>query len=181
MRKRFINLTIIIFILFLIFHYSAANYSKEKIVKFVGAEVCAVCHQDEKIGNQSKIWEESRHSKAFVTLASDRAIEQAADAGVKEHPQKSEFCLQCHIAGAGLDNSHFAETYKKEEGVTCEVCHGPGSEYIDPDIMQDRKKFLTNGGIIPDEKLCKNCHEEEEFIFREKYFEIKHPIPKDKK
>ena len=95
-------------------------------------------------------------------------------------PQKSPECLKCHIVDAGLDSTYFEDTYDKEEGVTCELCHGPGSEYIDVSVMKDRKQFLANGGIIPDEKTCLKCHSDPFFSFEEKYREIAHPYPKNK-
>jgi len=176
---RFFAVVLLITLFFLLYSHSN-NFSGEKRFKYVGVEVCAMCHSGEEIGNQYEIWQKSMHSKAFVTLASDRALEQARDAGVKEHPQDSPRCLKCHVPGVGLDSTYFAETFKKEEGVTCEVCHGPGSEYIDASIMEDREKFLENGGIIPDEKTCLKCHSDPFFTFEEKYREIAHPLPPKK-
>ncbi len=180
--KKFLALLTFIYVIvfFLILYLSDKEYSQEKKFKYVGVKECAICHESEEIGAQSKIWEKSLHAKAFVTLASDRALEQAREAGVDVHPQDSEKCLKCHIAGAGLDESHFAETYKKEEGITCEVCHGPGSVYKDVCKLKDREKFLANGGIVPDEKICLKCHDEPSFTFKEKFREIRHPVPKNK-
>jgi len=180
--KKVFTLLIFGFIIFtfLILYLSGEEYSQEKKFKYVGAKACAICHESEEIGKQSQIWEKSIHAKAFVTLASDRALEQAREEGVEVHPQDSEECLKCHIPGVGLDESHFAETYKKEEGITCEVCHGPGSAYMDISIMEDREKFLANGGVIPDEKMCLKCHDDPFFTFKEKFREIVHPVPKEK-
>jgi hypothetical protein len=181
MRKKYRNILIAVFIIiaFLFLYLSNANYSQQKKFKYVGAKVCATCHDDEK-DSSYKIWEKSNHARAFVTLATPRALEQAEEAGVKEHPQKSEKCLKCHITGAGLDKSYFADTYNKEEGITCEACHGPGSEYIDISIMEDKTKFLANGGMIPTEEHCLKCHGEPFFTFKEKFREIEHPIKKSK-
>ena len=182
MRKYKVGFKTIILVLavFFLIHLSGKNFSEEKKLKYVGVEVCAMCHSGEEGDSQHEIWKESRHSKAFVTLASDRAFEQAQDAGVEGHPQKSPECLKCHIAGAGLDSTYFEDTYNKEEGVTCERCHGPGSEYIDISVMEDREQFLANGGIIPDEKTCLKCHDDPFFSFEEKFREIAHPYPKNK-
>ena len=182
MWKKYFNIFTVIFAIFILFilYSSGANYSQENKFKYVGVKVCAVCHDSEEIGSQSKIWEKSLHAKAFVTLASDRALEQAREAGVDVHPQKSEKCLKCHIPGAGLDESHFAETYKKEEGITCEVCHGPGSAYKDICKLKDREKFLANGGKIPSEKDCLKCHDELSFNFKQKFREIAHLVQNKK-
>ena len=45
-------------------------------------------------------------------------------------------------------------------GVQCEACHGPGKDYKKKSIMQDREKAVANGLIIPDEKTCQKCHNE---------------------
>jgi len=50
--------------------------------------------------------------------------------------------------------------------------------------MKDRKKFLANGGIIPAEKECLQCHNNKahdvyEFNFYERSKIIAHPVPKE--
>ena len=57
-------------------------------------------------------------------------------------------------------------------GVQCEACHGPGSEYKSMSIMKDREKAMANGLLIPDEKTCFKCHNEnvpEEFRSKEPF------------
>ena len=44
--------------------------------------------------------------------------------------------------------------------VQCEACHGPGSDYMKMNIMKDKKLAIENGLILPDEKVCKKCHNE---------------------
>jgi hypothetical protein len=70
--------------------------------------------------------------------------------------------------------------FRKEEGVGCEACHGPGSEYMKSEIMEDREQFLKHGGIIPDEARCKECHGDDEFHFEERLEKIAHPKPDEK-
>ena len=48
---------------------------------YIGAEKCAsVCHNNEEMGFQYNIWKESRHSKSYLSLASDRALRYAKNA-----------------------------------------------------------------------------------------------------
>lgn len=147
---------------------------KEKKFEYIGSKKCKVCHQSEKSGNQWGKWLESSHSKAFQTLASEESKKIAKGMGIND-PQKSDKCLSCHN---GWDN---------EEGVGCEDCHGPGSEYKSMNVM----KGIFEGNLKPEdyglirsnEELCKKCHNEEsptykEFKFEEFLKKIEHPVPK---
>lgn len=157
--------------------------------KYVGAKKCKICHNKKKETQQYTIWENSAHSKAYETLASDEAKEMAAKKGVKGNPQEAKECLECHVTGYGLDDSTFAKSYVPEDGVQCESCHGPGSEYKSAKIMssskyksqrEDQHKLALEAGlIIPDEKTCTKCHNKRSPAFKgfdyKKYYEqIKH-------
>ena len=50
--------------------------------KYTGSDKCKVCHMAAKKGNQYGKWKETKHSKAFETLASPAAKEVAKKAGV---------------------------------------------------------------------------------------------------
>jgi hypothetical protein len=85
--------------------------------------------------------------------------------------------IKCHVTGAQDRVSGPADTFRQEEGVGCEACHGPGSAYIDPAIMADREAFLSHGGRIPDESTCRTCHEGERFQYEERVPRVAHPRP----
>ena len=94
---------------------------------------------------------------------------------------KDPKCLKCHSTAASIDEKLNAGI-KIEEGVSCEGCHGPGSAYKSISIMKDREKSIENGLVIPDEKTCKKCHNEESptfkgFDFKEYFAKIAHPDP----
>ena len=185
MKKSYFHLLLTVFIIFAFLSSVNNIYSqKEKKPQYIGVKKCApLCHNKAAIGEQYNIWQKSLHAKAFTTLASPRAKLHAESAKVKDNPQENTVCLKCHTAGGGQDESSFAVTYSKEEGVTCEACHGPGSIYKSISIMRDREKFLANGGILPKEKDCLKCHNDSvhtmhEFNFAEKWKIIAHPIPK---
>ena len=100
---------------------------------------------------------------------------------VKE-PLKDEKCLSCHSTAFGKKNLN--TSYKIEEGVGCESCHGPGSLYKKSKVMKDQKAALAAGMIIPDKKTCKTCHQDKiaghdgKFTTFEKEFaKINHPVP----
>ena len=184
MTKKYLKFSIFSFFLLacLILYSTNRNYSQSKH-KYMGAEKCAkVCHKGKKKGSQLEIWKSKKHSQAYHTLGTEKAKKLAKELNLKEDPQKSEKCLKCHVAGHGLEKSRFTKTYKIEDGVSCEACHGPGSVYKKLSIMKDTKKFLANGGILPDEKVCVSCHNEEsptyeKFVFEEKVKIIAHPKP----
>lgn len=145
---------------------------------YVGAAKCKTCHKSEKRGKQFPLWEESTHSKSFAALSSPDAASKAQEAGV-ENPVDSPKCLQCH-APLFENAAEF-----KEEGVTCEVCHGPGSAYKKLSIMKSREESVKNGLVVYDsaeaiKKHCLSCHENahgEIFDYEASWGKIKHPVP----
>jgi hypothetical protein len=155
--------------------------------KYLGMSKCKTCHQGEKRGDQYKIWALSDHSKAYPDLATDKSKELAKKQGI-EDPQKSEKCLKCHTTGYGEPKEQFAESFKIEEGVSCEACHGAASEYLSLHSKKDKKEEAKKKGLIadPGEEFCKKCHNPEsptykEFKFDEAKKKIEHPMPKEEK
>jgi hypothetical protein len=149
--------------------------------QYVGVDACKMCHKKEEKGNQFGSWEGSKHAQAYATLGSDAAKEVGAKMGIAD-PQQSPECLKCHATGYGADASMFDAKYKIEEGVGCESCHGPGKDYKNIKIMKDVEAAKANGLIIPDEGVCKKCHNEQSptykaFNFEERSAEIAHPDP----
>lgn len=122
--------------------------------KYVGNNKCKMCHS-----KQFKPWQESGHAKAFDKL----------DAQAKANPQ----CNSCHITGS-----------TDLQGVQCEACHGPGSEYSKSlTIHKDKAKAKAAGQIDkPGEESCKKCHNDKvpvqyakPFNFKERVARIAHP------
>jgi hypothetical protein len=153
--------------------------------KFIGAQKCKVCHNSPTKGEQFKKWSESRHAKAFETLATPAAKEVGAKAGV-ENPQTSEKCLICHVTGATAPAEAKDATFNQTEGVGCEGCHGAGSDYKDMKTMKSRELSFAAGLTIPDEKTCISCHNEKsptfkEFKYAEFWAKIDHSYPEEKK
>ncbi len=134
--------------------------------KYVGAEKCAgACHKSESQGNQLEIWKGTKHSKAYETLTTPKADSLAKLKGLTTAAVESPECLKCHTVQS--DASSFTETFNIKDGVQCETCHGPGSEYKTISIMKDRDKATANGLIIHTEKelFCVKCHNSESPTF----------------
>lgn len=158
--------------------------------KYVGTKKCRMCHRKTEQGEQWVIWSKSKHAKAWETLATPKAKEFAAKAGVAD-PQTDPKCIKCHVTAYNVDPKYLGSRYHKEDGVGCESCHGPGGDYAKKSVM---KKLISGQiepasvGMIfpPDKKVCIECHNAESpaykgFNFEEYKKKIAHPIPEARK
>jgi hypothetical protein len=161
--------------------------AQEKQRMFMGSDKCKPCHMSPKKGAQYKVWKETKHAKAFETLASDKAKEIGAKKGIK-NPQEDGACLKCHIDAFGVDQKLLGEKYNKADGVGCESCHGAGGDYWAKEVMADIRSKKIDGATVglvkPNEAACKKCHNEESpsftgFNFEEMVKKIAHPMPKE--
>jgi hypothetical protein len=149
----------------------ARSMQEKPKYQYVGIEKCAsVCHNNKEMGFQYNIMKSGPHSRAFIILASKKALHYAKNYNIKENPQQSSVCLKCHVTGGGLDSTFFAASYRKEDGVTCEACHNGA--------------YITRS-FLPTEIECLKCHNNSvhnisRFDFREKYAKIAHPRPNKK-
>ena len=159
---------------------------KKTTFKYGGVATCKPCHLTSKSGAQYKIWAKGPHAKAYETLATPKAKEWAKEADI-EDPQKSEKCVKCHVTAYGVDAKLKGPKLKMAEGVSCEACHGPGSEYKKRKVMLDIYAGKVGGakyGLVkPIKEVCVGCHNEEspayqDFKFEELVAKIAHPIPK---
>ncbi len=146
---------------------------------YVGAKKCAECHAGELVGDQYGKWASLRHAKSPASLSGPCAFYAANAAGVKEPPGDPK-CLRCH-APLFEKSPGFAG-----EGITCEVCHGPGSDYAKNSVMTDKKLAKANGLILHDTSLnvimayCLDCHNTPHgnpLEFSGAWEKIKHPRP----
>jgi hypothetical protein len=151
--------------------------------KYVGVKKCMTCHKSKKSGEQYGIWEKGPHANALKSLSSDKAKEYAKNNNIAD-PATDAKCLKCHSTKATVDAALQEATLTMEEGVSCESCHGPGSDYKSMKIMKIREESLKNGLILPTEEVCKTCHNPEnpfhkEFNYKTNAAKIAHPIPKE--
>ncbi len=154
--------------------------------KYTGSKFCGACHKSGKGGTAYAVWEKSAHAKAYQTLLGDEAKKFAKERGIKVAPNEAPECLKCHVTGGGVAKNVEA-TFKKEEGLGCETCHGAASAFKIAHSKGDRAKNKELGMIIPakDEKLCITCHNSESptfkgFKFNEMWAKIEHGLPPKK-
>jgi hypothetical protein len=146
--------------------------------RYVGSKTCFSCHSDAAHGIQYIAWLRSRHSHAYWRLGTDWALYLAKlrpHYGDLENPRTDQRCLQCHVTGRLDDNALLADSYRIEEGIGCETCHGPGSDYATAEAMSDHQAFLSRGGRIPDETTCRSCHRRD-FDWGERWTQLAHPL-----
>jgi hypothetical protein len=154
---------------------------------YVGVSVCSPCHKSEKQGKQLDIWKNSKHASAMKTLKTDEANKIAKDKGLSAAAAESKECLKCHASGYDADKSLIGEKFDLNDGVQCETCHGPGSNYKSQKVMKDSSLAVKNGLIVHEniESFCTGCHNSESptfkgFEFAKMWDKIKHPVPEAK-
>jgi hypothetical protein len=138
--------------------------------KYIGAPKCKMCHNKPNKGEQYNKWFAGPHANSLKSLSAEEA--------------KDPKCLKCHSTAASIE-AKLKGGINIKEGVSCEACHGPGSMYKSPALMKNRKASMSKGLIVPDEELCKKCHNEESpsfkgFNYEEYLAKIAHPNPTQK-
>jgi hypothetical protein len=132
--------------------------ASKKTYKYGGVKKCKSCHEEDPIGNQYAWWLEDKHSKAFETLASDKAKKWATEAGVGD-PQTADECVKCHVTAHGVEK--VGVKFDRTQGVQCEACHGAGTGYRKKKIMMDRDRAVERGLVLQTEEVCTSCHNDE--------------------
>ena len=181
MLKFHVSITCLILFIFSLLATAPEAVAAHEIV---GAPNCKACHKA-KTGDQWKTWTESAHASAFETLASAASQKIAADRGIGD-PQQAEACLKCHTTrvflGVDVPVSEKAK-YEDNEGVGCESCHGPGSDYKPGKIMRDPEAARAAGLVMErTAEACSRCHNEtsptfKSFDFEQRWTQIAHPVP----
>ncbi|MFZ1682490.1 MAG: multiheme c-type cytochrome [Candidatus Zixiibacteriota bacterium] len=144
MKKQFTILGIVLVVA--IFAMASLVMAQDKAkATFVGEKACKMCHKA-----QFDSWSKTKHATAFAAL--------------KPEEQKKAECTGCHMTGKTAADSAIVN-------VSCEACHGAGSEYKKPTIMSAAKfkadkaaqmKIAVEAGLVmPTEATCVNCHKKE--------------------
>jgi hypothetical protein len=137
MSKRILMGAIFIFLMILFVTPMMAEEEEEKAKhEYIGAKKCKICHKKDGVFES---WSATPHATAWDKLTDEQ---KASDEFKKYYTTGTD------AKGEVL------------EGVQCEACHGPGSDYKKKSIMEDRKLSIENGLIIPTEETCKGCHNE---------------------
>ena len=116
---------------------------------YVGVKLCASCHFE-----QYMTWKKSKHALSFNTLPAEY--------------KTNSTCLKCHATGFGAPTGFKdAASTPNLVSITCEQCHGPGSEHVTTckamtgkKTLSDAETALAKGSIwrIMPKNACAECH-----------------------
>jgi hypothetical protein len=95
------------------------------------------CHQPQKKWAEEEEPKGNRHRDAYTQLVGDNARKYADRIGLKDPLDLTGVCVECHTARSPRRSV-------LEEGVGCELCHGPGSLY---EQVHDDDPYMTNGYV----------------------------------
>lgn len=147
------------------------NTSKpDSVSHLVGMSGCSLkgCHNSTAQGGRSQfsLWTRDDHARAFVVLKESPSQQIAQAAGLSTPAHESMLCLKCHSAYA-LSMPINAKV-QLSEGASCEVCHGPASQWVGLHHTADwraqsksaRSKLGFRNLSSPRERVetCIKCH-----------------------
>lgn len=141
---------------------------------YVGVGVCARCHEHPRKQDDTDYvslteyptWsEKDKHAKAYRVLTEASSQRMGELLGWK-HVEEDARCLSCHAAN--IPKELRRNDFTLHDGVSCEICHGPASEWIVPHLDKkwritasaDKKKLGMHNVRDPLEqsRLCVSCH-----------------------
>jgi Cytochrome c554 and c-prime len=141
--------------------------------KYMGPGSCAApsCHggvqprtETSVLQNEYSTWvvKDKFHTKAFNVLTNDIGQRMGRILGLA-HPETEQKCLVCHSLDATPEQS--AKTFDKNDGVSCENCHGPASNWLEQHTRRDwnYEKSVELGmyntrDLIQRSEKCLSCH-----------------------
>lgn len=138
---------------------------------FVGTKGCKKCHL-----KQYKSWAETKMANAYDLLKPGERAEAKKKVGLdptKDYTQDAE-CLPCHTTGYGKPGGFVSlEETPELVGVSCEMCHGAGSEYTKDQFMSLKNKEyklaeVVKAGLnspVTGESCTSLCHNEKSPFF----------------
>lgn len=152
------------------------SFSSVSAQTYTGVKVCGACHKGDKNHKVLEKWQATKHATAFETLKGEEAKKIAKKMGIAD-PTTADACLKCHVTNGGKGKG-----IKMEDGVSCEACHGAGSDYKSKAVMENREMAIKKGMVLGtnDEALCKKCHNPEsptykKFVYATDWAKVKHP------
>ncbi len=166
---------------------------------YVGESQCKVCHNKKDEGEQWNKWKAEKHSQAFESLKSPKALEVAKAKGITKPPSEAPECLKCHVTAFDEATGKAPDKIVAAMGVQCEACHEAGSKHQEEGkkalFKKDPTAKTAETIAKADANSCTKCHNETnptfnkdrytlkdgtkaDFDFEQAYAKIQHPNPK---
>jgi hypothetical protein len=153
------------------FAVAAAAQAGGEAPKFTGPGSCSSpsCHgsvrprtENAVPQNEYSTWAVlDKHSHAASVLTSDVGKRMGRILGVQ--PERSAKCLDCHSLNAA--EAQKARTFDANDGVSCESCHGPASNWLGPHTTRgwSHERSLEQGmnelrDPVKRTETCLSCH-----------------------
>ncbi len=125
---------------------------------YVGAKACGACHDGALSGHQFTKWTRTKHARAWEVLKLPESVAIARLSGLRRNPWEEPICLGCHVTGYNAEDWQKDDDFRLEDGVQCESCHGPGSEYMREEVMKNRDLAVQAGLRLTGKQDCLGCH-----------------------
>ncbi len=151
--------------------------------KYIGPGSCSStsCHGSVKprgdsrvFQNEYSIWAvKDKHAKAFAALTGVVGARMGRILNLGKSEQAAK-CLACHALEVPADAR--AKTFERNEGVTCESCHGPASAWLGPHTTRNwtHEQSVAAGmydtrNLVRRTEKCLSCHlgTQEKFVDHE--------------
>jgi hypothetical protein len=146
-------------------------------LQYLGVSSCSAsnCHggpANGRIqGSECTIWmRDDAHARAFSVLYNEQSQRIARNLGI-EAAHEAQVCLNCHGLDATTAVIAQDEQHILADGVSCEMCHGPASAWLEPHRRaewqnptiwpQDRKEelgFRDTKDVLLRSQACAGCH-----------------------
>lgn len=126
---------------------------------YVGQQACRQCHAGPSDSSPFNVWRNSAHSRAYCALFKPEADLRTRLSGIAEQAFETPVCLGCHTTAATAEDWKKDPAFRAEDGIQCELCHGPGSDYASWDVMSNRQTADQAGLQMPSEAFCESCHQ----------------------
>jgi YVTN family beta-propeller protein len=160
-----------------------AQAPRERV--YVGERACRACHHQMGSRDQFSAWRLTKHAQGYAALSMPESRQIAELSGIAGDPTRARVCLGCHTTAYDTEAWQRDQSFHFEDGVQCERCHGPGSEYLSADVMRDTARARQAGLLMPGEPDCLVCHKEKgshtavlglkRFVFKDALQTIAHP------
>jgi len=143
--------------------------------KYAGTKSCATadCHglaaaKGSPALNEYQVWkQQDSHARAFSDLYKKES-KVIADALKIKNASQDKKCTSCHTLIVDKADVVPGETWVPQNGVTCEVCHGPAEKWLQPHTKQKEPKWehaesVKNGMVDLRDPVvwasdCVRCH-----------------------